>query len=119
MNISSYGISYNYNNYSISSNKAKTSSVSNANPAEKPKTESKNSDAINNLFKDAAKTNSVSSTKTELTRDEELLIAMAELGRKHAQQGTARREADEEFFALAKEYIQPSRESLFGTPFSI
>jgi hypothetical protein len=119
MEISGYGVAYNYNIYGISANKAKTSSAITENPAEKPKTESKNSNAINNLFKDTAKISSVSSTKTELTRDEELLIAMAELGRKHAQQGIPFRESDEEFFALAKEYIQPSKESLFGTPFSI
>jgi len=118
MNINGYGVAYNYNNYSNSANKAKTSSASNANPAEKPKTESKITDNYN-LFKDKAKPNSVSSTKTELTRDEELLIAMGELGRKHAQQGTPWREADEELYNLAKEYIQPSGENLFGTPFCI
>jgi hypothetical protein len=112
MEISGYGVSYNYNNYSTSANKAKTSSAITANPAEKPKTESKNSDAINNLFKDKAKTSSVSSTKTELTRDEELLKAMAELGRKHAQQGTFN-EADEEYIALMKEYMPPpSKENI-------
>jgi len=107
MNISGYGVSYNYGSYGYSPNKAKSSSTSTANPAEKPKTESKNSnanDSYYNLFNDKAKTKpSGTDTKTELTRDEELLIAMAELGRKHAQQGIPWQEVDEEFFALAKE----------------
>jgi len=119
MNISSYSISYNYNSYGTSANKAKTSSAITANPAEKPKTESKITDNYN-LFKDKAKTSSVSSTKTELTRDEELLIAMAELGRKHAQQGIPYQEADEEFIALMKEYMPPpSKESLLGALFCL
>jgi len=56
-------------------------------------------------------------TKTEATRsDEEILKDMAELARKHAQQGTFQ-EGDEEFLALMEEYISsvsPDRESILN-----
>jgi UTP-glucose-1-phosphate uridylyltransferase len=47
MNISGYGIASNYSGYGVLSNKSKTpSSAFKATLAEKPKTESKNSNAI-------------------------------------------------------------------------
>jgi hypothetical protein len=56
-------------------------------------------------------------TQTEGTRsDEEILKDMAELARKHAQQGTFQ-ESDKEFLALMEEYISsvsPDRESILN-----
>jgi len=122
MNISGYGVSYNYNSgYGVSSNKA-TPVPSSAIPTEKPKTESKNNNTTNTYdqFKDMPKTNSISLpswvyTKTEPTRsDEEILNDMAELAKKHAEQGTFQNR-DYEFESLVREYVSsvsPDRESI-------
>jgi len=125
MNISGYGVSYNYSSYSTSANKAKTSSTF-AIPDEKPKTESKKSSNTTNAydpFEDIARTGGVSLpssiyTKTELTRsEEEILKDMVELAKKkHAQQGTFYKQ-DQEYLDLMKEYVSsasPDRESILN-----
>jgi hypothetical protein len=123
MYIRGYGIASGYSGYGVLSNKPKTpSSVFTATPAEKQKTESKNSNANNNYdpSKNTAKTGSISLpsdvyTKTEPTRsDEEILKDVAELAKKHAEKGTFHYK-DEEYLSLMEEYISsvsPDRESI-------
>jgi len=117
MNISGYGVSYNYNNYGTLYNKAKTTSAFTIIPDEKPKTETKNNTTTNttntyNPFKDMAETGSVSLpswiyTKTEPTRsDEEILKDIVEVAKRHAKQGTFQYE-DNEFESLVKEWVSP------------
>jgi predicted RND superfamily exporter protein len=130
MNISGYGASYNYSGYGVLLNKAKTPAVSTAITGEKPKPESKDNNTTNvydpfkvkgyDPFKDMFKTGSVSLpswvyTKTEPTRsDKEILKDMAELAKKHAEQGTFQNN-DYEFQSLMKEYVSsasPDRENI-------
>jgi len=126
MNISGYGVSYNYNGYNSSANKVKTSSAFAVALDEKIKTESKKNSNANqtsqtyNPFEDMARTGSVSLpsyiyTKTEPTRsDEEILKDMVELAKKHGRQGTFMYE-DEEFKSLTKEWVSsvsPDREEI-------
>jgi hypothetical protein len=102
MNISGYGVSYNYSSYSSLANKAKTSSASTVIPAEKPKTSSVSLPSEIN-------------TKTEPTRsDKEILEAMKELAKKHAEKGTFQNQ-DYEFQSLMEEYVSsasPDRKSI-------
>jgi hypothetical protein len=124
MNISGYGVAYNYSGYNSSANKAKTSSASAIILDEKPKTESKKSSNANNVYdplEDMATTGSVSLpswiyTKTELTRSEEEIIKdIIEVAKRHAEQGTFQDEGDDEFNSLVKEWtspVSPDREEI-------
>ncbi|MDR2593247.1 MAG: hypothetical protein LBC87_00545 [Fibromonadaceae bacterium] len=126
MEISGYGVSYNYSGYGSSANKDKTSSAFAVALDEKIKTESKKNSNANqtsqtyNPFEDMARTNSVSLpsyiyTKTEPTRsDEEILKDIVEVAKKHGRQGTFMYE-DEEFKSLTKEWVSsvsPDREEI-------
>jgi len=126
MNISGYGVSYNYSSYNSSANKAKTSSAYAVALDEKIKTESKKSSNTNQTnqaydpFEDMARTGSVSLpswiyTKTELTRSEEEIIKdIIEVAKRHAEQGTFQAE-DDEFQSLVKEWtspVSPDREEI-------
>jgi len=127
MNISGYGVSYNYNNYGTSANKDKTSSAFAVALDEKIKTESKKSSNTNQTnqvydpLEDMATTGSVSLpswiyTKTELTRSEEEIIKdIIEVAKRHAEQGTFQDEGDDEFNSLVKEWtspVSPDREEI-------